>query len=207
MGQLARVVDKNSSNSAKIDIVEWEVLDCEEVGSWSPWVRVFRDHVRLPNGVEMPNFLRIDMVNYVQIFALTSDNHVGMVEQYRHGPGIITLELPAGGIDSDVGDEDETPLATAKRELLEETGMVAEKWRFLGKFFIDGNRGCGWMYAFLATEADQIQDAQPEATEWLRPRLLPLEELRQMWLDGTINSIGSAATIGLAFAHLDQIDS
>lgn len=198
------MVKKQSSNSADKTIKAWEVLACEEVGSWWPWVRVFRDHVRLPNGVEMPNFLRIDMVNYVQIFAVTKDQQVGMVEQYRHGPGMVTLELPAGGIEAE--SDDETPLASAKRELLEETGMVAETWRFLGKYFVDGNRGCGWMYAFLATQAEQVQDAQPEATEWLQPRLLPLEQVRQLWLDGTINSIGSAATLGLAFAHLDQLE-
>jgi 8-oxo-dGTP pyrophosphatase MutT (NUDIX family) len=205
MGQLSRVVEKHSNNSDKNGSDAWEILACEEVGSWLPWFKVYQDHVRLPNGVEISDFMRIDMINYVQIFAVTKDHHVGVVEQYRHGPGMMTIELPAGAMDSD--DDDEAPLETAKRELMEETGMVAANWRFLGKYYIDSNRGCGWMYAYLATDAEQVQDAQPEATEWLHPQFLPLAKVRQLWLDGTINSIGSTATIGLAFAHLDQIDS
>ncbi len=192
---------KDTSYSADTDIDVWEVLASEEVATWLPWLRVHQDHVRLPNGVEMPDFLRIDLLNYVQIFAVTKEGLVGMVEQYRHGPGMVTLELPAGAMDSQSNDE--TPLAAAKRELLEETGMIAEKWQFLGKYYIDSNRGCGWMYAYLATEAEQVQDAQPEATEWLHPRLIALDEVRRAWMDGTIQSVGSAAAIGMAFAHLD----
>jgi 8-oxo-dGTP pyrophosphatase MutT (NUDIX family) len=178
----------------------WEVLARTELLDAWPWLRVYREHVRLPTGVEIADYYRIDMPAYVEIFAVTTDSRVAMVEHYKHGPGMASLELPAGYVEDQR--DGNAPINSARRELLEETGLVAPTWQPLGRFFIDGNRGCGWMIGFLATGAVYHQRPQLESTEVLVARLLPLAEVRDLWMSGKMMNVAAAALIGLALAHL-----
>ncbi len=179
----------------------WEVLSSQQLLDASPWFRAYQEHVRLPNGIEIVDYYRIDLLSYTKVFALTSDQQVVMIEQYRHGPQVVSLELPAGGLETE--GEMQNPLLSAQRELLEETGMVAVEWRPLGRFFMDGNRGCGWAHGFLALGAKLQQAPALDTTELMVTRLIPLDEVREMWLNGHISSVSSVALIGLALGHLE----
>src|SRR5688500_5012574 len=64
----------------------------------------------------------IDCVNWVNVIATTTDDHLVMVEQYRHGSNSIELEIPGGMMDA----ADGSPLITGMRELREETGYENE---------------------------------------------------------------------------------
>src|SRR5271156_3023796 len=64
------------------------------------------------------DFFVLDSVHWVNVIALTPDNQMVMVEQYRHGSNTIELEVPGGVMDP----EDTDPVLTAIRELREETG-------------------------------------------------------------------------------------
>jgi 8-oxo-dGTP pyrophosphatase MutT (NUDIX family) len=187
----------NETTSNNLHRKAWEVLQCTELVDAWPWLRVYQDHVRLPNSVEMDDFYRVEMPPYIKVFALTPANEVVMVEHYKHGPGVVSLELPAGGIE-----EGDTPLGAAQRELLEETGMVASDWLALGRYFIDGNRGCGAVHGFLATDTTYQRPPRLEAAEIMQTRLVALSDMRKMWLDGTIGNVAAVAIIGLALAHL-----
>jgi ADP-ribose pyrophosphatase len=178
----------------------WQVLHSATVADCSPWLQVHRDHVRLPNGVEISDFYRISMPAYAMVFAVTTDRQVVLVEHYKHGPQSVSLELPAGYIES----RKENPLHTAQRELGEETGYSAPHWQPLGNFFIDGNRGCGNVHAFLATEAVAVQRQQLEQTELLTVKTMSLAKLERAWLDGALANIAATAVTGLALAHLRQ---
>ena len=91
----------------------WHVLSHDELLDCSPWLRVSAEHVRLPNGHEIEAFYRIEMPEWAQVFALTDEGRVAMIEHYKHGPGMMSLELPAGLLDAG-----EAPEAAARRELL-----------------------------------------------------------------------------------------
>lgn len=193
-------------NNSKIPLYQraWEILSETPVFSHIPWVHVVRQHVRLPNGVEIPDFYRIDMPIFSVIFPVTTDGQVVMVEQYRLGAKAVALELPAGDIE-----ENPTPqsaLAAAQRELREETGYTAPNWHFLGKFFIDSNRGAGEAYAYLATDAEQTQEADPDETEIIHQKLMSQADVRTAWRDATINNIVSSSVIGLAFSKLAELE-
>jgi ADP-ribose pyrophosphatase len=98
------------------------------------------------------------------------DPDVLLVRQYRHAAGQFLYELPAGRID--VG---ETPLAGAKRELIEETGYRAKRWTLLTKYFASPGFLCEWMQIYLARD---IRDgvATPEQDEEIEIFRVPLSE-------------------------------
>jgi ADP-ribose pyrophosphatase len=176
----------------------WQTLSTTNLLDRSPWLRVQLDHVRLPNGVEITDFHRVEMRDWTQVVAVTDDGRVPMLELYRHGPGVQSLELPAGYVD-----DGETPEATMRRELLEEAGVEAATWHHLGSFFIDGNRGCGATHIFLARGARQVRAPEHEASEVMTLRWLSLADVRAAWLAGRLPNVGTVAAVGLALAQLE----
>ena len=140
----------------------WEVLERQKLLDCSPWVKVYSETVQLEDKeTVVPDFYHIDLPDFVVIFAVTLEGKVAVVEQYRHGIGAVTFELPSGIIDPG-----EDPLATAKRELREETGLAAPHWEAMASFTVDPNRGCGKGYTFFAHGAEQV--AQPDGDELQR---------------------------------------
>jgi ADP-ribose pyrophosphatase len=98
------------------------------------------------------------------------DPDVLLVRQYRHAAGQFLYELPAGRID--VG---ETPLAGAKRELIEETGYRARRWTLLTKYFASPGFLCEWMQIYLARDIREGA-AAPEQDEDIELFRVPLSE-------------------------------
>jgi ADP-ribose pyrophosphatase len=94
-----------------------------------PAFRVTTDEVLEPSGIRV----RRDVVRHsgsVVVLAVDKDSRVLLERQYRHAAGKVLYELPAGGID-----EGESSLAAGKRELLEETGFSARKWKRILNFW------------------------------------------------------------------------
>jgi ADP-ribose pyrophosphatase len=90
--------------------------------------------------------------------------------QYRHAAGQFLIELPAGRVEPD-----ESTLAAAKREMIEETGYRAKRWTLLAKYFASPGFLGEWMQIYLARD---IRDgvSQPEADENIEVFRLPLSE-------------------------------
>jgi ADP-ribose diphosphatase len=171
---------------------EWAVLSKREVFDGRPWLRVFRDRLRLPTGHEIEGFYRVWMPDYAVVFATVGD-HVLVQRNYKHGPGRVGLHLPAGYLEAD-----EEPLAAAQRELLEETGYVSDRWTRLGTFTNDGNRGAGTAHLFQARDARQTATPSSHDLEEMKTMLLSISDLRQALHRGDVPVISVAATIALA---------
>jgi ADP-ribose pyrophosphatase len=140
-----------------------------------PLFRILRDQLIEPGGRQNER----DVIRHngsVVILALDSskskrDPWIVMERQYRHAANQFLWELPAGKIE-----EGEEPLAGAKRELAEETGYQAKKWRPLVKYYASPGFLGESMQVFLA-EGLQPGEAQPEEDESIEIRLVKLSEV------------------------------
>src|SRR5262249_45346214 len=109
-----------------------------------------------------------------------SQPRILLERQYRYAAGAYMWELPAGSID-----EGENKLVAAKRELLEETGYTAEKWRHILRFFSSPGFLAETMDVYLAERLKKGR-AQPEDDERITTRLVPLKQAVHMVLSGRI---------------------
>ena len=94
----------------------------------TPWVKVRRDRVVLPNGVKMDDFYAITIRDASAIVALDEGGNLILKREYRYCYDRELLEIPAGAFN----DGETDPLVVAKRELLEETGYSSDHWEYLG---------------------------------------------------------------------------
>jgi ADP-ribose pyrophosphatase len=176
----------------------WQVLASRPLLARPPWLRVWEEDVLLPDGQRITGYLRACARDYAMVFALLPDGRVPLVQQYKHGLGTLSYDLPAGYLES----PDELPLAAAQRELREETGLTALQWRMLGQLAIDTNRGDTRAHIFLAQSAILSTHQQLDATETLEVSYHSPSALCDMVLRGEVNSLASVAGIMLALQVL-----
>lgn len=171
----------------------WTTVSRREVFAAPPWITVHADRVRLPDGRVVDPYYRVDHPPHVVVFARTRTGRVVMERQYRHGVGRVCYVLPAGHID-----RGERPLACARRELREETGYTARRWRSVGAFDLSGNRGGGKAHLFAAEGARKVAEPDSDDLEETEIVLLSLDEVVDLVRRGEVPVLGSAAAIALA---------
>jgi ADP-ribose pyrophosphatase len=143
---------------------------------------VTADEVLEPSGVRT----RRDIVHHsgsVVILAAEegkSEPRVLLERQYRHAARQMLWELPAGRID-----EGENELHAAKRELLEETGYTASRWRRILHFYASPGFLAEAMNVYFARGL-RAGTAQPEDDEVIHIRMVPLSAAVRMVMRGTI---------------------
>ena len=104
----------------------WQVLQSRVVFQQQPWITISIQEIRLPDGKVVSDYYKVQMQEYVVVFAQTSQGDVILQRQYRHGIGKVSLVLPDAYLV-----EKEDPSVAARRALLEQTGYEAPDWRFL----------------------------------------------------------------------------
>jgi ADP-ribose pyrophosphatase len=172
---------------------DWRVLARRELLRRPPWLTLWAEDVRLPDGRIVKDFLTAEMPDYAAVVALTLDGRVVVERNYKHGARRVCLNLPAGYLN-----DGEDALAAMQRELREETGYVAADWTFLGAFVNDGNRGGGRGWFYLARNARQVAAPNAGDLEDLTIELLPFADLARAALNGDVAILSIAAAIGLA---------
>ena len=110
-----------------------------------------------------------------------ADPDVILERQYRHAAGQYLIELPAG-----TREPDESPLAAAKREMIEETGYRAKRWTMLIKYFASPGFLGEWMQIYLARDIRQ-GEAHLEMDENLEVLRMPLSQAMKMVAEGKIH--------------------
>ena len=152
-------------------------------------INVRQDTALLPNGTTA-NREVIEHNGGVCVAALTDENEVLFVRQFRYPYMEEILEIPAGKRDS----ADENPLECGKRELKEETGATAKKFIPLGELYPTPGY-CGeiiWMYAALGLE---FGEQNPDEDEFLEVKKIPLEKAVEMIVSGEIKDAKTQTAI------------
>ena len=145
-----------------------------------------------PRTGESHEFYVLQCTDWVNVIPLTSDGHVVMIRQYRHGRQEVTLEIPGGMVDP----QDADPGEAARRELLEETGYWAGRVQRLGAIAPNPAIQDNLCHSYLATELEHRGVTQLDGTEDIEVELVPLAQIPRLILGGEI----SHALVVVAFA-------
>lgn len=179
------------------NINPWQILD-SEVKYENNWIQVVHQNVLNPNGGKgiygSVNFKNIA----VGVVPVDNEGNTWLVGQYRFPLNEYSWEIPEGGCP--YGEE---ILDCAKRELKEETGLIAQKWQLISKLHTSNSVCNEVAFIFLAEELTQAE-SQPEETEQLQVKKIPLKEALEMVLADKITDSMSVAGI-LKVARLKQI--
>ncbi|MFW5950811.1 MAG: NUDIX hydrolase [Gemmatimonadota bacterium] len=148
----------------------WSIQRSEVVEETRLFV-LTRQWARAADGA-VHDFLVLAMPDWVQIVALLSDGRFVMVEQFRHGTRRVTLEFPAGIVESG-----ETPLQCAVRELEEETGYVAGAGEVVGR--VDPNAALqdNELFIVVLRDCEPTGEVRQDPRERIRTRIVDPDEL------------------------------
>lgn len=151
-----------------------EIADC----------RVFRVREDLSVNSETgkeASFFVIENPDWVNIIALTKDEKIVMIQQFRHGTSEIILEIPGGMID-----EDEVAETAARRELVEETGFSSGNFILLGKSNPNPAIQNNSIYHFLALDCEKNGEISFDEHESIATKFISKKEAENLIADGTI---------------------
>jgi ADP-ribose pyrophosphatase len=182
-GKATRGAKAGKKRGARRPLPKVEVIS-SKLSYEGPLFRVYTDEI-----LEDGRMLTRDVVRHngsVVILAIDDakskrDPMIVMERQYRHAAKEYLLEVPAGKME-----EGEDALTGAKRELLEETGFRAKRWRKMARYFASPGFLGEWMQVFIA-EGLTLGEAQPEYDEQIQIEMMPFSQLLSMIDEGKIH--------------------
>jgi 8-oxo-dGTP pyrophosphatase MutT (NUDIX family) len=166
----------------------WQTLNTT-IGYENPWIKVQHNEVINPSG--KPGIYGV--VHFknlaIGVIPLDSDNNTWIVGQYRYALNQYSWEIPEGG-----GKIGVDPLESAKRELLEECGLIAHKWEKIMEMHLSNSTTDEHSLVYVARDLEYTE-SEPEETEQLIIKKIPFEELYQMVKRGEVSDGISVAAV------------
>ena len=176
-------------------IKPWKILESRHLHKY---VRI--DKCELPNGMVIDGFV-LEYGDWATVLALTKQQEVVLIRQYRHGAQKVILELPGGAMET----EDGGPMQSARRELLEETGYTSDNFIQIGCVSPNPANQTNLIYSFLALDAEKVGDQELDDTEDIEVFLKPLEEVVCMAKNGELYQTMQVSTVFFALAYWNRI--
>ncbi len=162
-------------------IQPWKTIRSAPLGDY----RIFKlrsDFKISPRTGKEHDFFVLDSVNWVNVVAVTPDQKLVMVEQYRHGSNTVELEIPGGMMDAHEAD----PVATAVRELREETGYEGENARLLGTIHSNPAILSNRTFTVLIENCHPRHGVEFDSGEDILTKLIPVTEIPKIVADEKI---------------------
>jgi 8-oxo-dGTP pyrophosphatase MutT (NUDIX family) len=175
----------------------WQIVSQKEVYS-NPWIALTEYQVINPSG----NSGIYGKVHYkniaIGIIPLDDEMNTYLVGQYRFATDQYSWEIPEGG-----GILGTDPLESAKRELLEETGLKAESWTEIQRLHLSNSVSDELCIIYLARNLQQFEP-EPEDTEQLIIKKIPFEEVYNKVTSGEItDSLTVMAVLKIKLMQLE----
>ena len=155
--------------------MKWKILSSEYLFN-DLWFKVRKDICETQQGKIIDPYYVYEFPEWATAFALTEDNKVIMVRQYRHSVGEVIVELPGGCVD----DTDKDLQTAIARELLEETGYTFTSYESLGKISANPSTNTNWMHMFLAKGGRKVSVQKLDHNEEIIIELYSIDELKKM---------------------------
>ena len=177
-----------------MSLTPWKILSSRHI---HPRFRL--DTVELANGKTFEPMV-FEFRSWANVLAITKNNEVVLVKQYRHGVQENLLELPGG-----VVDEGEDPLEGARRELMEETGYLAKNIVEVGRIYPNPAIQHNTLFCYVATDVEKIGVQHLDEAEEIEVHLVPLDDLVEMVRRGEFRHALHVAVLFQALAHLGRV--
>lgn len=175
----------------------WKTLSRRTILNHSKYLIVENHTVELPDGRIITDWPWLITPDYVNVLVMTQEREFLCFRQTKYAVNGTSL-APVGGY----LEPGEQPLAAAQRELLEETGYQATDWVDLGHYAVDGNRGAGTAYLYLARGARRVAKASPDDLEEQQLLRLSCSELEAALVAGEFKLLSWATTVSLALRYV-----
>lgn len=174
--------------------LDWEKLSSKYLLREN-WATLRVDTCLMPDGTIIPDYYVLEYPDWVNAIALTSNNQIILIKQYRHAAGEVILELPGGCIEEGESNEE-----AVRRELLEETGYEFEEVELLSSLYANPATANNKTHCFIAKGGKLIRKQKLDKGEEILIELVSMEKLKELLLS---NQFGQALhTSGLFYALL-----
>ncbi len=171
----------------------WKTLEKRAIYKNKFGYTIRNDKVINPSGKE-GEYLVLENNGYAAVVALTTDNKILLVEQWRYPIEESSIEIPCGTLESG-----ENPLEAAKRELKEETGAVATDWVELPSHWLGNGLSNMKGYIFLALNVQLLNNVSYDETEKIILKTMPFGKALNKVKNG--DSQDQRTQIGILFAN------
>ncbi|MGC4099921.1 NUDIX hydrolase [Ferruginibacter sp.] len=178
--------------------MKWKILESKYI-SKHIYFTAREDKCQRPDGQIVDPYFVVELPPSACAMAVTEDNQVVLVKQYRHAIGETILEIPGGFIDE--GEDYQKAIA---RELLEETGYEFSRYDYVGKITANPGMLDNYTYLYLARGGKKVAAQKLDHNEDIELVTVPLEDFRKMLLNNEIVQSLHMACVFYAFQKMDS---
>ncbi len=179
--------------------LHWEKLSSKYLVK-EKWATLRVDACKMPNGTIINDYYVLEYPEWANAIAITEDNKVVLIRQYRHASGEVILEIPGGCVD-----EGESPEVAIKRELLEETGYEFDTIEHISTVYANPSTSANKTWSYIAKGGRKVAEQHLDGGEEIEVLTVSIDELKQLLFENKFGQALHASAIFYALTKLGEL--